>query len=221
VQLEKYDSISILRFMIYRFVKWKKELPRIESEIQSEIDQMSPDDVSNLVEDGFLDPSIDPSFRFDLEFPFPLTRKIHTELVESYKLHPFFPDRNEINPTWFFIMPGIESSIDGMYSTTHTYGVYQGVNPTANLSWAGGKLTTPGVKVLLEGEVTFGMKWALVTDENYSIQEAPISYLYKIGYLPIYHSDVEGADVPAISKAIVGYVCYKKILEWAKINLIK
>jgi len=218
-ELDQYDSISVVQFVAYRFVNWKKEYPRIQQEIQSEVEEMTPEEIQHLTRGGILDPSLDPTFRFDLDFPFPLTRNIQMELLNNYGLGLHSPDQDGIKAPWF--TASVDSSFpdDGRFFTSYSYGIYRGKSSDGRYSWSAGHLVSPSVEILHEGQVKFGMKWELVIAEDYDQAEAPISYAERNGYLPIYFADIPGGHIPSICEAVCEYIAYKKVREWAQNNL--
>ena len=222
VELEQYDSISILHFMIYRFVKWKEEYQRINDDIEEYINELSQEEFDLLTGDGIVDPSIDPSFRFDVEYPFPLINQVRNEIKIKYEINPFGSDKDDPKKRWYFVSnSGSGPSRDGTYYEKYSYGIYQGLSSKNRTSWNGGKILNKEINVLIENGVEFGMKWALIIDENYDIKEAPYLFCLREGYWPIYFSDIPGVSIPSICEAISEYLCYKKILEWAKKNIEK
>jgi hypothetical protein len=64
-EIEEYDKITLLDYMLIRYVAWGKEYPSIMREIEEFAATIGPDyDPDNLAVD------LDPSFRFDLRHPF-------------------------------------------------------------------------------------------------------------------------------------------------------
>lgn len=163
VELEQYDSISVLQFIAYRFVKWQKEHQRILDDINSEVNEMPPEEIESLTQNGFLDPSIDSSFRFDLEFPFPSLRQVQQEITK-YHLNPS-ASKKDNKAMWYTLSPYGESSTKGLYQVTSSYGIYKGNSASNRYSWRGGKLENDDVDILVEGTIKFGMKWALISEE--------------------------------------------------------
>lgn len=219
VELEKFDTISIMQFIAYRFVKWKEEYQRIYDELQSDYEEMTPEEKNRMTEDGFLDPSLDPSFRFDLEFPFPPTEQIRSELVTMYKFGLWGPPAQDKDGIWFTVMDSKQGPLDNSFFTECSYGIYGGGASLGQTEWRGGKLQTPGVRVLLEGRVRFVMRWALVIEEDYDEAESPANYFARTGRFPIYFADLPGAHIPSICSAISEYAAYIKVREWAEKNI--
>lgn len=214
-QLEKIDSISILQFMVYRFIKYNKEMPRIKEKLNEEIENMSSDEKENIIENGFLDPTYDPEFQFDLEYPFPLKANIISELKNNYLFEDFLPENNP-HLYWYTVFQGGNIPKDGIYTSFCYYGIYKGRSKTKNYSWKEGKLVSDGVEILKEDKIQFIMNWALKTSEEYDENMFPIEFQKNHGFMPTYIADIPGASIPSIAEAVSEYVCYKKVLDFYK-----
>lgn len=218
--LESYETISIVQFMAYRFAMWQENFLKIKKEIELAMENMSDEELRQLHKDGFVRAEFDPYFQFDIRYPFPKKDEIKDKLINKFKLNYFFPNRQEKDTIGFMVSPGNEGSKNGLYYTESTYGVYKGYDDN-NLSWKNGKILNKNIKVLLENKVRVAMKWALITADDYDPNESPISYEQRKGFLPIYHGDISGANIPSIAKAIAEFLSFNKILEWSKKNIIR
>ena len=216
-EIEAIDNISILQYITYRFIKWEIEHTNIKEEINNELIEMSEHEIQNLTKNGFLDPSIDVEFRFDLQYPFPLRNQLISELKEKYSIS-VSPDKSIINPTWYHIVPVEEKSIKNDYLKTFSYGIYKGHPKNNALSWKNGMIQNKDIQKLIEEKITFGMRWGLIIDEEYDIEEAPINFILRKGRYPIYFSDIPGGSVPSIIESVLEYECLSKIREWALNN---
>ncbi len=182
LEIDYVDSISILQYIIYRFIKWKEEIGRIQAEIQEDILEMSDVEFTSKTEEGFLDPSIDPSF-------------------------------------WFAVSPGSErSDQDGIFKASYSYGIYKGITSNDKYTWEGGKIRSDEIQVLIEGQEEFGLKFALVIEEDYDRKDSPANYFFKNGKLPIYFGQPNGVNIPSICESICEYLCYKNVLKWLEKN---
>lgn len=180
---------------------------------------MSEEEFRNRVQEGLPDASIDPHFRFDLEFGFSTTKMIKQALIERYKLLAEAPATPHKDCIWFDIHRYRKSSLNGNYTVTTSYGIYRGTTLNGSYKWVEGKMVTPGVSVLFEGESEFQLRWALLTDITYDFLEAPFAFYHRKGYFPIYDCSIPGVDPDAVCKAISEYLAYKKIMNWAQANL--
>ena len=132
-ELAKIDSVSILEFMIYRFVKYSTEMPRIKKSINDEVESMTDEEREAIIEDGFLDPSYDPHVLFDFEFPFPLQTKIITELKKYSLYFDHIPEGNSHSYWYTVFKSGNIPSHDKFVSLWH-YGIYYGRSKTKSIS---------------------------------------------------------------------------------------
>lgn len=212
-QLEKIDSISILQFMVYRFLKYKEEMPRIKQTLYEEIENMSNDEKITITQNGFLDPSYDPEVQFDIEYPFPLKNEVITKLKNNYLFQDYMPENNP-HSYWYTVFQGGNSPTDGRYTSFCYYGIYKGKSKTGSTSWKEGKLVSDGIEVLKEDKIQFAMNWALKTSDEYDENMFPIEFKNAHGFMPIYFADIPGASIPSIAEAVSEYVCYKKVIEW-------
>ncbi len=65
-EVDEHDTVSVLDYMLMRYVAWQKEYPAIMQEIEEFAATIGPDcDPENLAVD------LDPSFHFNLRHPFP------------------------------------------------------------------------------------------------------------------------------------------------------
>lgn len=210
--LEKYDTISIVQFIAYRFVMWQKNFVSIKREIEDKINKMTDSNFKRLYNNGYVHPDIDPHFQFDIRYPFPPTKHIREKLINEYNLNYFFPEKASKDVLWFVVLSGNIGSRNGLFYEESNYGLYKGFT-NQNIGWNGGKLSNPDINILAEGTIRFSLKWALITAEDYDKREPPIFYENRKGFLPIYHGDIPGAHLPSIIRAISEYLGYKILLE--------
>jgi len=71
-ELEEYEKVSVLSYMLELYLAWQREEPEILKEINEYI-QENPNDPAwiSTQQDGILDPSLDPTVIFQLRHPFP------------------------------------------------------------------------------------------------------------------------------------------------------
>jgi hypothetical protein len=79
--IELFDEVTLLDYMLSRFLAWPREYPRLLSEIEEEVNEMDPEErVERLVDDPFFD----PSFRFDSKNPFPALSAVKERLAHRF-----------------------------------------------------------------------------------------------------------------------------------------
>ena len=80
-EIEEHDRITLLDYMLMRYIAWGHEYPSIRQEIDEFAATIGPDyDPDNLAVD------LDPSFHFDLRHPFPARETILERLWENYRI---------------------------------------------------------------------------------------------------------------------------------------
>lgn len=214
-ELFKVESLSVLQFIIYRFVKFNENFEEIKERIAQKISEMDEESVRRLTLDGYLDPAYDPQFIFHIEHPFPFRDAIIKKLKTQYNLTSTY---NNINTLWYQVFSKGSTS-DTTYTDSYYYGIYKGKSKDGNFSWKSGKIDSKDIEVLEEDETHFSMKWELVTDSKYDQKISPVSFFMNTGKLPIYFADLPGAQIPDICDSIAEYLAYKKVLHWAESNL--
>jgi len=79
--IEEYDKITLLDYMLMRYVAWQREYPLIMHEIKEFAATIGPDyDPDNLAVD------LDPSFHFDLRHPFPALNIVVERLWRNHSI---------------------------------------------------------------------------------------------------------------------------------------
>ncbi len=80
-EVEENDRITLLDYMLMRYVSWGKEYPKIIEEIKEIAGSLSPDsDPADFAID------LDPAFHFDLKHPFPPRDRILERLWRNHKI---------------------------------------------------------------------------------------------------------------------------------------
>jgi len=198
-EIEEQDRYTLLDFILRRFLHWSRERGKIIEEINECVAQLSPEEIETLTKDGVLDPSLDSGFRFNIKYPFPGIDESARRLLRRFRIATDYLPSNVMKKESLpekhlhaFIYAGGASNREGYYVTSGHYTLYEREPGLKGLRWKGGHLVTPGVKVITEGQVDFGMKWALPIAEDYKADEVPVDYFLKTGKLPIVFSEVPG-----------------------------
>jgi len=217
--LIKYDSISIIQFIAYRYRMWRENYQIILDELSKRINDMTKEEYDHFKKEGRLSSDFDPSFQFHLQFPFPKTNEIKNKLIKKYNIYPYPPRNKTEKVYWYSVFPGGEGSdLDWKFYYDYSYGLYYG-SSEQSISWKNGRLQNSQSKMLLEDKFRVKVKWSLVTAEDYDFKEPPFIYNERNGFMPIYHSDIPGAHLPYIADCMCEYFCYKRIEEWIDENL--
>ena len=78
-EIEEHDQVTVLDYIMDRFLAWQSESPGIMEEIRDYAASLDPVHLHHLIADS--DPSLDPSFEFSLRHPFPGTQKVKARLL--------------------------------------------------------------------------------------------------------------------------------------------
>jgi len=82
---EEHERVSLLDYMLERYVSWQREHADLEREIADHVADLSAEDVEEIIEDGG-DPWLDPTIRFDFRHPFPATRLVRQRLLHEHRI---------------------------------------------------------------------------------------------------------------------------------------
>ncbi len=80
-EIEEEDQLTVLDYMLIRYVAWQREYPSIMQEIEDFANTIGPDyDPDHLAVD------LDPSFHFDLRHPFPARHIVVERLWRNHRI---------------------------------------------------------------------------------------------------------------------------------------
>ncbi len=83
--INEYEKMSVLDFMLQCYVKFQKRHPEIQREIQERLDSLGAEDIETLIDDApCIDPSLDSGFLFEIETRFPPTLAIQRRLRDNF-----------------------------------------------------------------------------------------------------------------------------------------
>jgi hypothetical protein len=172
-----------------------------------------------LLADGH--PLFDRTFRFNLSHRFPGIDRVARRLLSKYSiLTPYVPGQAAQSVACprlrCEVLPVGDAAPQGYETTKVTsYSVYRHAAGMGRLTFRNGRPTTPGVEVLCEGTVRFGMQWTLPVAHDYRPEEAPFDYFSRTGQFPIALSDVPGAHIPDIAEWFSEYLALREVEKWA------
>ena len=174
--------------------------------------EQSSDQIESLTEGGFLDPSIDPTFLFNIRHPFPGIERVARRLTGRFGIvTDYLPDkfvkvlkvRDDYLRLFF--------STKGNFSSGHKivqqcgYTLYRNNPKVRSLQWQDGRLITPGVEVITEGSTEFGMQWTLPVVQDYE----PVTHNHPEG--------IKGAQATALAIFLArqgeGKIAIKRAVE--------
>ncbi len=82
-ELTERDKLTVLDYMMGRFVAWRDEIPDIQRELQEQAAGLPADAAPNDYIDYF-----EPSIHFDLQHPFPATAAVRDRLWQRFRTAP-------------------------------------------------------------------------------------------------------------------------------------
>lgn len=230
-QLAEHEKVSLLAYMLERYMSWQKEYPQIMAEINERFNETAPEDplIVEMRESGILDPTYDPSFIFDIRHPFPpvltsthrlLRKKIFT-LRSNRQMNEYL--KKETPPFVYLceVLPSSEgSSIPSnrwSYSAigylTKRKGKIDG--PYKMTYSAKGIVSEPPgfVEVIYTVEKTAKLKWGCSVGRTFG-NIPPFGEIHDI-----FFCDLPGAHIPDIAEQLAEYLCLREIERWAETNL--
>jgi hypothetical protein len=226
-ELGQHDQLTLLEFMLQRFVAWQQERGKLLAQIQSYVSTLDEEEFKHLTEGGILDPSTDPSFLFDLKHPFPGILKVARRLLARFGiLTTRFPVTMAAKlklgdkPLRCETMhAGTDYSDSHQVTQTFGYALYRHDPDVTHFRWVQGKLEVPGLEVLCEGSVKFSMRWTLPVAEDYDSDESGFDYFVRKGEMPYVFSDLPGVHIPDIAEWFSEYLALREVEKWAELNL--
>ena len=209
-QLEEHEKVSLLAYILERYISWQKEYPKIMAEINERFNEIATDDslIVEMRESGILDPSFDPSFIFDIRHPFPsiltithrLLRKQIFTLRSNRQMNEYLKREN---PSFIYsceVPPSSGGS--SIPSNRWAYSAKEVVSEPPGL-----------VEVIHTVEKTGKLKWGCSVGRTFGNIPA-------FGEMhDIFLCDLPGVHIPDIAEQLAEYLCLREIERWAEINL--
>lgn len=225
-ELEEHDQITLLEFMIQRFIAWEREHARIESHIESYVASLDPVEFESLTEGRGLDPSIDPGFLFDINHPFPGILKAARRLVSRFGiLSSYLPIdfESKLNlgsrPLRCHVMAWKTEYPGHNVLQESCYALFRDDPAIRNRRWVNGSLATSDREVLCEGNVTFSMQWTLPVVKDYNPNESGFEYFQRRRQMPYSFAGLPGVHIPNITEWFSEYLALQEIEKWAETHL--
>lgn len=201
--LEEYEKMTILEYIILRFVRWNLEQDQILEEINKFLSGLAEKDAKSYFRDGIMDPSIDPTVIFDLKYPFPGIKKIKKRIYTNYGI-------SESNISWG--KQKVISGDDGSITYKETRHL------TATIINKKNKIQQEIDKIF---SVEINLLSIIPTEKDWDPTESVIEYLKRYGKSPITFNDVPGLSVNALAETLSEYFVFKKIESWLEGNIQK
>jgi hypothetical protein len=219
--LEEFDEVSVLEYMIGRFVAWDREQAEIEQEIDDYIANLSPSDP--LLEGPILDPLLDSTFIFHLHHPFPGTLRVCQRLFEEFGMltgreseeaHSQVASKGEVlkcqtSPAFTSFKEG------GQVLQTVSAMLIRWPPSLRETHWSQGHVETPCI--LYQTRRTVRMQNVYFTDED--VKEPLVEDYYETGRIRWLFAELPGASIPDIAECIAEYLALRDVERWARANL--
>lgn len=217
IHLEEYEKCSLLEYMIRRFVAWKAEEDEVLAEINEYLATLSEEEFRRLTQDGFLDPTIDPSVIFDLRHPFPGTAELAERLYAQYGIlsdhlesEAWTSEARQDRRLEFATLGGGFTSQGSDHIQRGNYELVE-ITPKAQ--------EPPSVERVHSVHVEFRIQWTVPVVEDFDWRETPFEYYRKTGRTPIAFQDIPGISMPELAENFCEFLALKKLCDWAEQNL--
>lgn len=230
-QLEEYEKVSLLSYMLERYISWQKEYPRIMTKINERFNETDPNDpmITEMRESWILDPYFDPSFIFDIKHPYPavltithrlLLNKIFT-LRSSRQMNEYL--RKE-RPSVFYLCEVVPSSGGcsahserwSHSSTGYLTKRKRDIHVPHKITYtAEGVISEPPglIEVIHIVEKTATLKWGCSVGRSLG-NIPPFGEIKDIVFC-----DLSGVHIPDIAEQFAEYLCLREIEKWIESNL--
>jgi hypothetical protein len=206
--------------MLRRFVQWPGEERRILAEINGQLADMTPAERDPLFEDGCLDPSIDPTFLFDMNHPFPGIAEVRKRLAQRFGVKDVMREQEEeplatgdlVHSTW----------ATGMGTLGHDaravcrYAVFEHEDGQS-ISQDGEHGLRGPRRVLLDDSLDFPMQWTLPIVEGFDPDhDTWVAYTARTGEPPYVWAGLLGVFTPNIARWFAEFLGCREVERWAK-----
>ena len=201
--LGKYEKITILEYILLRFIRWNIEQKKLVQDMYDFFESLSEEEFEDYTRDGMLDPSIDPTVIFDLRYPFPGIERIKERILNIYGIQ----DRD-------IFSGGSKIKIEEDGSITHIE--YKFLKTSIKLINSN---ATQNKNVKFSAPVN--LLCFLPIEKDWNRSERLYDYFKKSGELSVTFNDVPGLSVNELAETLAEYFTLKKIENWLEKNAKK
>lgn len=213
--IQEYDKITLLDYMLDRYLSWQREEEDILDEIREFVSELTPKEARARFEDS--DPSVDPSFLFDLRHPFPATRVVKQRLLQNYKIaHEHAGPRDLSSALYMF---KVDWGYEGPDKDEQYHKCVRKVTLQEGVSSQG--------KIFFETEVSASVRsWLPTTTEipdppplfSAVLEESALkTMLQRISAM--WSPNLPGISTWDISEQFAEYLAYRAVEQWAQKNI--
>jgi very-short-patch-repair endonuclease len=227
IELEEFDKYTILEFIIARFLAWRAESDEIRQEIAEHVSTLDEHQLNALVEGGIADPSIDPTFHFDLRHPFPRTIEVAKRLLYQYQIvsiwaQPLLKSMANPRPYHYFCEVSLpsETNFEGYDLIVRSdYAISRSTEPFSGIKTIANEQDKKTSAVLKQGKVSFRIRQALPIMTDYNPKETPVGYFLRTGDIPISFPELPGVTPSDIAENMSEYLGLREVEKWAEKSL--
>ena len=211
VEVKEFDRFSLLDYMLMRYIAWKKEKNGILNEIRDYVDEIGPEQTRRLAEDS--DPSLDPSFLFDLRHPFPATKTVEERLARKYGIANVDVRPSEVRLARFLFQTEClkeePDQNDGFSMSSRRVLVYSNNNGKVDQEVYRKDLEI-AIRVWLptENDIPSAPIFDVLTEAGLANLERRVS--------SIWYPDMPGIEAWNITENFTDYLCRRAVEDWAE-----
>jgi len=213
--LEEHDKITMLEFIVGRFVSWDREKDELIKEMYENLSQLTDDELAQATEGSILDPSLDPGVIFDLNHPFPALDDVAKRLFEHYGIIttqlPSDVLKGELvsKAKWKLIELRMGQELSDKFTFSKECELIKLLDENRE-----GKTES-----IHKFEVRFSIQWILPLVNDYTSEETYFEYRSRTGHKPYTFQDIPGTSMPEVAEHMCDYLTLREIELWAKENL--
>jgi hypothetical protein len=222
VELHPHERVSLLEFMLRRFVAWPTEEQRHLAEINERLKDSSPAEREELFEDGVLDPSIDPTFLFDIEHPFPGIAEVRQRLSRRFRLQDVYGvdrilDRGE-RAYWAWAWD--RGAVGGYKAVSRCdFAVFEH-DGTGQFGWHHESGLSGAARVFMSARLEFSMHHLLPIVHDFDpYTDTWLDYHARTGKAPYAFGELPGVFIPSITTTFALYLGLRRVEKWSRRSL--
>lgn len=222
-ELEDCDRYTILEFIVRRYLAWRNEADDIKREIAEYWETLDAAQREALTDGGIADPTIDPTFHFDIAHPFPRTKEVAKRLLEEHGVVSLIaqPLLRAAPKRQFRLFCDVfapsQLRFDGHDLVTRCdYVISRSRSPFSGVMSIASEADRKSSDVLTRGSLDFRV-WAylpVVTD--YDGSEAPFEYFIRNGKMPISFQELPGVTPHDIGETMSEYLGLREVEKWVE-----
>lgn len=212
-EVDEHDKVTLLDYMLMRYVAWKKEYPKIIEKIKR-IASTLPSNYDP--EDYAID--FDPSVHFDLMYPFPARETVVERLWEKHRIarSTARPERHRAAKYLCDVTLGMErpSENDQFLECTSRVQVWRPTDPKCTPVFSKEVSVSLRAWLPLQAEVPAPDVFRLFWDTNQDVAE--VLNQFKIRVESMWFPKLPGINIWDIAENYTEYLGLRMVERWAK-----